>query len=314
MQILRRRPLLQSVLINALLFIIMLLFFMPQMENPADAVFYDGMWKMCMWGLGGVAIAGLGYLLYDIGRTFDGKILSTGGLIYLSYECCILPDTVKLLVILICLVVFSAGCFFLQEPKKRYICVTAGFAIFTAALAVFIISKQAAGVYSIQSTMPIVEPFRFGELRYHSIFSAIKDYLKYEPRIILQVPMLYPVLMFSYVTAAYGGKKGKAAAAVSFASWILITFTGRLFSFLGYYWVYTVAFIPALFILLFFVKDTKLPDARRAFVHVALLAILPVILLPGRFSDTRRFGEAKDPDSEAPVYLYEVNPYELQKD
>ena len=43
---------------------LVLLFFKPQMENPADAVFYDGMWKMCMWGLGGVAIAGLGYLLY----------------------------------------------------------------------------------------------------------------------------------------------------------------------------------------------------------------------------------------------------------
>ena len=314
MQILRGRPLLQSFFVNALLFIVMLLLFKPHAENPADAAFYGGAWQACMWGIGGVALTELGYLFYSTGQTFAGKILSTGGLLYLSYECYILPNTIKLLVVLIGLAIFSVGCAYLRRSERKYAYAAAGATVCAVALAVFLVVKRSTGVYSIQSTMPVVEPFRFGELRYHSILSAIKDYLKYEPRIILQVPMLYPVLLFSYLTVVYGGKKGRIATVVSFASWILITFLGRLFSFLGYYWVYTIAFIPALFILLFFTKDIKLPDARRAFVHVALLTILPIVLLPERFSDVWRFGGAENVSSYESVYLYEVNPYELQKD
>ena len=314
MQILRGRPLLQSFFVNALLFIVMLLLFKPHAENPADAAFYGGAWQACMWGLGGAALTELGYLFYSTGQTFAGKILSTGSLLYLSYECYILPNTIKLLVVLISLALFSVGCAYLRRSERKYAYAAAGATVCAVALAVFWVVKRSTGVYSIQSTMPVVEPFRFGELRYHSILSAIKDYLKYEPRIILQVPMLYPVLLFSYLTMVYGGKKGRIAGAVSMLSWIWITFIGRLYSLLGYYWVYTVAFIPALFILLFIIKDIELPDARRAFVHTALLVILPLVILPARFSDAWRFGETKGSDSGAPVYLYEVNPYELKKD
>ncbi len=290
----------------------MIILFVPYRDNPADNIFSAPAFFILMWLTGFAVLTILGYAAFKRFGDLTGRLMTVGVLIYLSYEIYILPNTVKLITAAFCTAAFAA--FSLKDRKKAGLICAGVPALIALCFIIYLTVNVENGIYSIADTMPVVDPFIYGKLRYHSLLSALKDYLKYEPRTVLRVPMLYLWLFMACFTAFFAGAKEKAAAVLSFAVWFIITFLGREYSFIGYYWVYTVSFIPAIFILLYFFKDVRLPDEKRMYVHTALSVILPVVILNSQYIGSFRFAGKLNSglySNETSVYLYEVNPYEL---
>ena len=120
----------------------------------------------------------------------------------------------------------------------------------------------------------------------------IANFFAFEPEHIAHVPLLYLWGFLAYLFMRYGGKKGRAAVAVSAAAGILTLFFMRQFLILGYFRMYTLEIIPFVYFMMLWLNciEYKPPaeagDKRRMLmfaVDVSLAAYLAFVLFGDDF-------------------------------
>lgn len=108
----------------------------------------------------------------------------------------------------------------------------------------------------------------------------VKNFLMFEPENILRVPFIYLWGFLAYILIRYGGRKGRITAAVSAVSGILILFVMRQFLCLGYYRMYTLELMAAVYFLLLFFGDISYhPEAAADDRQARLMFAFDVVMV-----------------------------------